>query len=146
MERPPREPDWRKPAQPKLKPRFEVPQNGLFRCEQGGKTVYQGEPCERGQKQTEVTGGTVSVVAAPETATQPDSATSNGPMPERGTAFGRIAAPKFGLVDHERCAVLRSEIERIDARARHRSTERLRERRRDLVREMDGLRCETWPS
>ncbi|MDT3669555.1 MAG: hypothetical protein ROZ37_04375 [Aromatoleum sp.] len=71
---------------------------------------------------------------------------ANDPAPESGSAFGRIAAPRFDLVDHERCAVLRSEIERVDTLARYRSTERLRERRRVLVREMDDLRCETWPS
>ncbi len=127
-------------------PQLEVPRNGLFRCDQGGRTVYQGEPCERGQKQTEVAGGTVNVVAANRPASRPGAMVANDPAPESGASFGRIAAPRFDLVDHERCAVLRSEIERVDTLARYRSTERLRERRRVLVREMDDLRCETWPS
>ena len=151
MERARQTSEWPKPEprvpEPSLEEApLELPRNGLFRCEHGGKTVYQGEPCGRGQKQTEVAGGTVSVVAAVGPASGTREGTATDPAPETGTSFGRIAAPKFDLVDHERCAVLRSEIQRVDALARHRSTERLRERRRGLVREMDDLQCETWPS
>lgn len=150
-ERAQHEPEWRKSEPQKPEPggelpRLEVPRNGLFRCDQDGKTVYQGEPCERGQKQREVAGGTVNVVAASRPASRPRATMANDPAPESGASFGRIAAPRFDLVDHERCAVLRSEIERLDALARYRSTEGLRERRRVLVREMDDRRCETWPS
>lgn len=117
----------------------------LYRCDRAGRTTYQSEPCGAGATQTEIGGGTVSVVpafsAAP-THAPPGRAVGGA----RGGTVGLIQAPKSDLIDHARCAQIRSEIERIDARARYRSTDRLRERRRELVEESDALHCETWPS
>jgi hypothetical protein len=138
---------------PEAEIRAPEPEASVYRCEGGGRTIYQSGPCERTQRQRDLSGGTLNVMSAPQGGRRISGAPALDERSDErrsGASFGEIRAPGFALVDAQRCDWLQRAIDRIDARARSansaRAMERLRIARRARIDETNVLKCETWPS
>ncbi len=113
--------------------------SGVFRCDVGGRTLYQAEPCEDPATESGLTGGSFTVVDPQRGRPRPAAAAT----PDSARRVGRAAedAEAAALAKAEACDRHQRAIDRIDARARVRSTTRLAEQRRKHKDEMWALSC-----
>jgi hypothetical protein len=119
--------------------------NGLYRCDGANGTLYQAEPCPRGTRQSEMSRGTLSVVAPPPVATTARPSPANSARTSAPSAPARPAAQNNERLCDEHKAAIRD----IDARGRvggtGRRMERLREARRYHVEQLWVLKCGSPP-
>lgn len=124
---------------------------GFFRCNIDGRAHYQAEPCADARTQAQGGGGTFTRIerapaevappmprASPDDGKDTDDAAAKA-RARRGAAAERMK--KEAAKRAERCTYHRRAIEKIDAKARQRSTPRLAEQRRKHNEAMWSLEC-----
>lgn len=122
-------------------PRASAATGGLYRCDGENGTRYQAEPCPSGTRQSEMSRGTLSVVAPPPVATTQRPSPESVTRPIAPNTTARPAAQR----NERRCEMHKTAIRDIDAKARAggsgRKMERLREARRNHVEQLWALKC-----
>ncbi len=115
---------------------------GLYRCDGVGGTRYQDEPCPGDTRQSQVSRGTLSVVAPP-----PAVAARQAPVYSAQTSSSSVSKNSTAQRDRIRCDQHRKAILRIDSEGRvggsGQKMDRLREQRRHHVEQMWRLKCES---
>lgn len=115
--------------------------SGVFRCEVGGRTVYQAEPCDDPATQSELGRGSFTVVDPHPVPARPAGGKSKSVESARRVGGGSEDAEAAALKKKADCDYHQRAIARIDAQARVRSTARLAERRRGHKDSMWRLGC-----
>ncbi|MDX5409322.1 MAG: hypothetical protein LPJ94_03755 [Thauera sp.] len=112
----------------------------------GGRTTYQAEPCPVGTKQSDLAGGSISVVSPPSPREQLARIQALGrPTDERSGPAMAFIETETQAAERAECQRLRNAIDQVDAQGRQRNTaqsvEWLRERRREYVKRANELDC-----
>lgn len=106
----------------------------VYKCVTDGKTVYQEEPCERWEDRR-IIRDRMTIVESfdrrPVQRAEPQRARVGGGAIGGGSADG----------EHPSCPHLRQRIEWIDARARQRSTQGLKDERHRVKADLSRLGC-----
>lgn len=128
-----------------IAPRASPEPRGLYRCDGANGTLYQAEPCPSGTRQSEMSRGTLSVVAPPPVVTT----TRPSPANSARTSAPSAPAGSAAQLNERLCEDHKAAIRDIDARGRDggsgRRMERLREARRYHVDRLWVLKCGSPP-
>ena len=130
------------PAKSSPKPLPAGQEQGLYRCEGPGGTVYQSAPCAAATRQVELKGGTFSIVAPPPA----PRVSTRSLTPNEGKPVGPLARTTSQAPGNEgACRAHEEAIKQIDAAGRvggpSSKMERLREQRRYHKDAMWDLKC-----
>lgn len=107
----------------------------VYRCDGPSGTSYQSRPCADASQQRRIE-NRLSVIEAGPMPSNPRSA-----RPPAGSGSSVVPIERVEEREATHCEGLRRQLRSIDAAARQRSTERLKERRRSVRARMYDARC-----
>lgn len=106
----------------------------VYRCDTAGGTIYQSHPCAHASQQREMQDRVTVVPSSPKPRTV-------APPSNPGSGRTGLVGNSQKAAEPKQCPGLRARLDRIDSRARQRSTESLTAERRKVRAQLRDLNC-----